>query len=69
MCERLQGAAKSMFTELADETRFEQLHGMGEGWLRCLALMLDVEERLAAECDMPAGWRAKLTEVLSEGMR
>jgi hypothetical protein len=65
----LQAAAASMFTELANEHRFDQLHGMGEGWLRFLALMLHVEEHLAGECDMPVDWHIKLAEVLSEALR
>ena len=58
-----------MLTELADDLRFEQLHGVGEGWVRLLALIVDVDRRSAADCDFPRDWRQKLAEVLSESMR
>ncbi len=58
-----------MLTELADDLRFEQLHGVGEGWVRLLALIVDVDRRSAANCDLPRDWRQKLAEVLSESMR
>ena len=64
-----QSAVEGMVTELACEQSFEQLCKLGEGWLRVLALTLDISTRLAADCDVPRDWHQKLTEVLSEALR
>lgn len=58
-----------MVTELACEQSFEQLCKLGEGWLRVLALALDITTRRVADCDLPRDWHQKLTEVLSEALR
>lgn len=68
-CLVAQSAVKGMVTELASEHSFEQLCNLGEGWLRVLALALDITARLAADCDLPRDWHQKLTEVLSEALR
>ncbi len=64
-----QSAVQGMVTELACEQSFEQLCKLGEGWLRVLALALDITTRLVADCDLPRDWHQKLTEVLSEALR
>lgn len=66
---KLRAASAPICAELQHSQRRQRLQTVGRGWLRLLALLLDIDALDGSLTELPSDWRLKLSEALTEALR